>query len=132
MIQKHINKLKKNISKKYVKKTHTVQIHVDKKYTKQCNKIKNIKGLNIYKIYNVNNYEPVWDCAMGFIVSAKTETNARRLLMTSLDENNHKYVGDEATDIKDFWYNPKYSKCEIIGKSCLSNEQIILVDFNNG
>ena len=40
-------------------------------------------------------------------------------------------VGKARVNI-DFWLKPEYSKCELIGKSCLKNEGIVLVDFQSG
>ena len=101
--------------------------------TKKCKS----KGLNIYKITDIfHKNRTCWDSAYGFIIIAKTESSARKLIDPS---NNFTYYNEECklneknkNKIEDFWLNPKYSKCEIIGKSCLKNEGIVLVDFQDG
>ena len=114
------------------KKTKSIN---NKPNTKTCK----TKGLNIYKItdsYHKN--RNCWDSAYGFIIIAKNESSARKLIdpsnsFTGYDEEckwNEKTKNKNK--IEDFWLNPKYSKCELIGKSCLKNEGIVLVDFQDG
>ena len=108
--------------------------------TKTC---KTIKGLNIYKITNIFHKDrKCWDCAYGFIIIAKNELSARQMIYKEEKENGYGVsysVGDEeftrvgkARVNIDFWLKPEYSKCELIGKSCLKNEGIVLVDFQSG
>ena len=108
--------------------------------TKTC---KTIKGLNIYKITNIFHKDrKCWDCAYGFIIIAKNELSARQIIYKEEKENGYGVsysVGDEeftrvgkARVNIDFWLKPEYSKCELIGKSCLKNEGIVLVDFQSG
>ena len=108
--------------------------------TKTC---KTIKGLNIYKITNIFHKDRnCWDCAYGFIVIAQNELSARQMIYKEEKENGYGVsysVGDEeftrvgkARVNIDFWLKPEYSKCELIGKSCLKNEGIVLVDFQSG
>jgi len=98
---------------------------------------KTINGLNIYKITDIfHKNRRCWDCAYGFIINAKNELSARKLIDLS---NNFTDYNEECilnknnkNKIEDLWLNPKYSKCELIGKSCLKNEGILLTDFQNG
>jgi len=98
--------------------------------TKTC---KSIKGLNIYKITSKHIKRDQWDSAYGFIINAKTESSARQLIY---DDELYGYESIEIIDKRivklDFWLNPEYSTCELIGKSCLKNEGIILRDFQDG
>ena len=94
---------------------------------------KSIKGLNIYKITSKNTNRDQWDSAYGFIINAKNESSARQMIYD--DE----LYGDESIEIidkkfvkLDFWLNPDYSNCELIGKSCLQNEGIVMRDFQYG
>ena len=104
--------------------------------TKTCKS----KGLNIYKITNIFNIDrKCWDCAYGFIINAKNESSARKLIYKDKGKHGFGIYGDEEYEIignkrvkQNFWLNPKYSKCEVIGKSCLKNEGIILIDFQHG
>jgi len=99
---------------------------------------KTIKGLNIYKITNIFHKDrKCWDCAYGFIIIAKNELSARQMIYK--EKENGYGVGDEEikwTDHKraniGFWLKPEYSKCELIGKSCLKNEGLVLRDFQDG
>ena len=111
--------------------------------TKTC---KTIKRLNIYKITNIFNKDRnCWDCAYGFIVIAKNESSARQMIYKEkgdgygvsygVGDEDLRYDGDikwNKYGKKDFWLKPEYSKCELIGKSCLKNEGIVLVDFQSG
>ena len=111
--------------------------------TKTC---KTIKGLNIYKITNIFDKDrKCWDCAYGFIVIAQTESSARQMIYKEKGDGygvsygvgyeDLRYDGDikwNKYGKKDFWLKPEYSKCELIGKSCLKNEGIVLVDFQSG
>ena len=104
--------------------------------TKTCK----TKGLNIYKITDIFHKDRTcWDSAYGFVIIAKNESSARKIIDPSnnfTDYNEEcKWIGknkNEKNKIEDFWLNSKYSKCEIIGKSCLKNEGIVLVDFQDG
>ena len=109
---------------------------------KQSKKCKIIKGLYLYKIYDIGNYNDgdldknnkkkeytIWDCAKGFVICARNENNARQLITNNKNELT---VGDEINYRKDFWLNSSFTKCESIGHSCLSKEQIILRDFQDG
>jgi hypothetical protein len=121
----------------------TKKIRVSKsKHKKSITKTKTCKtkGLNIYKITNIfHKNRTCWDCAYGFVIIAKNELSARKLIDPSnnfTDYNEEcKWIGkhkNEKNKIEDFWLNSNYSKCEIIGKSCLKNEGIVLVDFQDG
>ena len=102
--------------------------------TKTC---KTINGLNIYKITDIfHKNRRCWDCAYGFIINAKNELSARNLIDPSnnFTEYNEEciLIKNNKNKIEDLWLNPKYSKCELIGKSCLKNEGILLTDFQDG
>ena len=103
--------------------------------TKTCK----TKGLNIYKITNIFHKDrKCWDCAFGFIIISKNELSARQMIYKEkrngfdiYGDEEFKLIGKARVNIN-FWLNPKYSKCELIGKSCLKNEGIVLVDFQDG
>ena len=107
--------------------------HKNTSNTKTCK----TKGLNIYKITDIfHKNRTCWDSAYGFVIIAKNESSARNLIDPSnnfTDYNEECKLNEKNKNkIEDFWLNPKYSKCEIIGKSCLKNEGIVLVDFQDG
>ena len=117
----------------------TIKKQSKKQSKKKC---KTIKGLYLYKIYDIGNYNDgdidknnkkkeytIWDCAKGFVICARNENNARHLITNNKNELT---VGDEINYRKDFWLNSSFTKCESIGHSCLSKEQIILRDFQDG
>ena len=97
--------------------------------------------MNIYKITNIiDKNRDCWDCAYGFIIIiAKNELSARQMIYKE-KENGLNIYGNEEFDWsgsvgkkkRDFWLNSEYSKCELIGKSCLKTEGIVLRDFQNG
>lgn len=94
--------------------------------------------MNIYKITNIfNKNRKCWDCAYGFIIIAKNELSARQMIY-KVKENGSNIYGDEeftrsgSGGKKDFWLNTEYSKCELIGKSFLKTEGIVLRDFQDG
>jgi len=131
--KKHSKTQSKKQSKKKIKKT------IKKTIKKKC---KTIKGLYLYKIYDIVNYNDgdldknnkkkeytIWDCAKGFVICARNENNARQLINNNKNELT---VGDEINYRKDFWLNSSFTKCESIGHSCLLKEQIILRDFQDG
>lgn len=72
----------------------------------------------------------MYDIALGFVVIAPSEQDARDLLERSF----HK--GEECTHYKegraDFWSNSKLSVCEEIGISQDNSTSIVLVSFNSG
>jgi len=121
------------------KQSKTIKKIIKKTIKKKC---KTIKGLYLYKIYDIGNYNDgdldknnkkkeytIWDCAKGFVICARNENNARQLITNNKNELT---VGDEINYRKDFWLNSSFTKCESIGNSCLSKEQIILRDFQDG
>ena len=94
---------------------------------------KTIKGLNIYKITNIFNKKiDCWDCAYGFIILAKNELSARQIIYKEEAYGDEEYRWSGSKGKKNFWLNSEYSKCELIGKSCLKNEGIVLIDFQDG
>jgi hypothetical protein len=104
--------------------------------TKTC---KNIKGINIYKITNIFHKDrKCWDCAYGFIVIAKNELSARQIIYKEkidgygVGDEEYDYGVGKARENLNFWLKSEYSKCELIGKSCLKNEGIVLRDFQDG
>ena len=74
--------------------------------------------------------EIMYDIALGFVVIAPSEQDARDIIEMSL----HK--GDECTHYKkgrtDFWSNSRLSVCEEIGISQDNSTSIVLVSFNSG
>jgi len=133
------NNSKKTIKKQSKNNKKTIKKIIKKTIKKKC---KTIKGLYLYKIYDIGNYNDgdldknnkkkeytIWDCAKGFVICARNENNARQLITNNKNELT---VGDEINYRKDFWLNSSFTKCESIGHSCLSKEQIILRDFQDG
>ena len=121
------------------KKNKTVKVNSNKVHNKYNTKTcKTINRLNIYKITNIDKeYDPMsqWDCAIGFIIISRNELSARQMIYKTATLNGYTYYntyGDEEGRKKDFWLNSEYSKCELIGKSCLTNEGIVLRYFNSG
>ena len=133
------NNSKKTIKKQSKNNKKTIKKIIKKTIKKKC---KTIKGLYLYKIYDIGNYNngdidknnkkkeyTIWDCAKGFVICARNENNARQLITNNKNELT---VGDEINYRKDFWLNSSFTKCESIGHSCLLKEQIILRDFQDG
>ena len=61
-----------------------------------------------------------WDINVNFVVSAKNENNARIMCnKEAFEERNYR---------SDFWINKNFTKCEIIGKSCIAKEYIVIQD----
>ena len=118
-------------------KKNKSMIKKNKSITKTKTKTCKSKGLNIYKITDIfHKNRTCWDSAYGFVIIAKNESSARKLIDPSnnfTDYNEECKLNEKNKNkIEDFWLNPNYSKCEIIGKSCLKNKGIVLVDFQDG
>ena len=115
------------------KKSKTIKVNSNKVHNKYNTKTcKTIKKLNIYKITNIEKEGPHWDCAIGFIIISRNELSARQMIYKKETGDSYTYYntyGDEERRKKNFWLNSEYSKCELIGKSCLTNEGIVLRDF---
>ena len=118
-------------------KKNKSMIKKNKSITKTKTKTCKSKGLNIYKITDIfHKNRTCWDSAYGFVIIAKNESSARKLIDPSnnfTDYNEECKLNEKNKNkIEDFWLNPNYSKCEIIGKPCLKNKGIVLVDFQDG
>jgi hypothetical protein len=71
-----------------------------------------------------------WDCAIGFVVAAETEAEARMLAQKSGgDETNHEKQNFDKTFPA--WLESKYSTCEELTASNVT-AGVVMCDFNAG
>jgi hypothetical protein len=87
-------------------------------------------ALGEYKIYNITRTDDEigYDTDYQFVVSAKNETDARQLCnKASVNESNKENYKNTLL----FWNDKRYSKCELIGKSCV-NEDKVIASCNTG
>lgn len=76
-----------------------------------------------------NPWKPWYDKSFGFIVSASTAWEARRLANDNAgDENRGNFLGEETAKTKSPWLNPVYSSCKLLTPS--DKSEIIMQDFS--
>ena len=75
-----------------------------------------------------NPWEPWYDKAFGFIVTAKSEQEARELAHEEAgDENRGKFLDKETSKTRSPWLDDKYSTCEELIPS--DKSEVVMRDF---
>jgi len=83
----------------------------------------------IYKLSVIDRDSiPYYDVTFGVVIIAKSEEEARYMIINEHNKNGNKIYGDEG---KKIWENPEQTKCELLG----TTEHpigIIAIEFNAG